>query len=29
MDDIMEEFNKLVQENNVEEYVEKLKKLNH
>jgi hypothetical protein len=29
MDDIVEEFNKLVQEKNVEEYVEKLKKLNH
>jgi hypothetical protein len=29
MDDIVEEFNKLVQEKNVEKYVEKLKKLNH
>jgi hypothetical protein len=29
MDDIVEKFNKLVQEKNVEEYVEKLKKLNN
>lgn len=29
MDDIVEEFNKLVQEKNVEKYVENLKKLNH
>jgi hypothetical protein len=29
MDDIVEKFNKLVQEKNVEKYVEKLKKLNN
>jgi hypothetical protein len=29
MDDIVEEFNKLVQEKNVEKYMENLKKLNH